>query len=104
VYGILVKLKIQDLELLNSYECGYHLKLLDVCVNSSNILQSFVYIKDNNIFKRLPSDSYMNAINSMLNDRYQKGNNNKSRKIFIRCILNNKIKLLQIWTPEKELK
>lgn len=104
VYGILVKLKIQDLELLNSYECGYHLKLLDVCVNSTNILQSFVYIKDNNIFKRLPSDSYMNAINSMLNDRYQKGNNNKSRKIFIRCILNNKIKLLQIWTPEKELK
>ena len=45
----------------------------------------------------------MNAINSMLNDRSQK-ENNKSRKIFIRSVLNNKIKLLQIWTPEKELK
>lgn len=103
VYGILVKLKVEDLELLNFYECGYHLKIIDVCLNSTNILQSFVYIKTNNIFKRLPSEAYMNAINSMLNDRYQK-ENNKSRKIFIRCVLNNKIKLLQIWTPEKELK
>ena len=103
VYGILVKLKIEDLQLLNSYECGYHLKILDVCINSNNILQSFVYIKTSNIFKRLPSEAYMNAINSMLNDRSQK-ENNKSRKIFIRCILNNKIKLLEIWTPQKELK
>ena len=103
VYGILVKLKIEDLQLLNSYECGYHLKILDVYINSNNILQSFVYIKTNNIFKRLPSEAYMNAINSMLNDRSQK-ENNKSRKIFIRCILNNKIKLLEIWTPQKELK
>lgn len=103
VYGILVKLKVEDLELLNSYECGYHLKILDVFVNSNNTLQSFVYIKDNNIFKRLPSEAYMDAINSMLNDRSKK-ENNKSRKIFIRSIVNNKIKLLQIWTPQKELK
>jgi hypothetical protein len=103
VYGILVKLKVEDFELLNSYECGYHLKILDVCINSTNIVQSFVYIKTNNIFKKMPSDSYMNAINSMLNDRSQEGNN-KSRKIFIRCVLDNKIKLLQIWTHQKELK
>jgi hypothetical protein len=103
VYGILVKLKVEDLELLNSYECGYHLKILDVFVNSNNIIQSFVYIKTNNKFKRLPSEAYMNAINSMLNDRSKK-ENNKSRKIFIRSVVNNKIKLLQIWTPQKELK
>lgn len=103
VYGILVKLKVEDFELLKSYERGYHLKILDVCVNSTNIVQSFIYIKTNNIFKELPSEAYMNAINSMLNDRSQK-ENNKFRKIFIRCVLNNKIKLLQIWTPQKELK
>jgi len=103
VYGILVKLKIENLELLNSYECGYHLKILDVFVNSNNIIQSFVYIKTNNKFKRLPSEAYMNAINSMLNDRSKK-ENNKSRKIFIRSVVNNKIKLLQIWTSQKELK
>ena len=98
VYGILVKLKFEDLELLNSYESGYHLKIIDVCVNSNNIVKSFVYVKNNNKFKRLPSEAYMNAINSMLNDRSQK-ENNKSRKNFIRSVVNNKIKLLQIWTP-----
>lgn len=101
VYGILVKLKLEELELLNSYESGYHLKLIDVSVNN-NIYKSFVYVKNNNIFKKLPSDSYMNAINNMLNDRSKK-ENNKSRKIFIRSVVNNKIKLLQIWTPEKNL-
>jgi hypothetical protein len=38
----------------------------------------------------------------MLNDIYQK-ENNKSRKFFIRSVVNNKIKLLQIMTPEKNL-
>jgi len=101
VYGILVKLKLEELEILNSYECGYHLKILDVSTKN-NIFQSFVYVKDNNKFKKLPSEEYMNGINSMLNDRSKK-KNNKFRKIFIRYVVNNKIKLLQIWTPEKNL-
>jgi hypothetical protein len=47
---------------------------------------AYVYIKDNIIFKALPSIKYLEAINSMLNDRYPELSSNSNRTIIVRII------------------
>lgn len=94
VYGILVKIKMEDLEKLNHYEKGYHLEVKDVNIKN-NVIKSFVYVKNNMKFNKLPSDDYMIAINNMLNDR---NNNTINRKIIIRGIIDKKVKIIKIWS------
>lgn len=94
VYGIVVKIKRQDLEKMNKYEVGYHLEIKDVYFNNS-FHKTYVYIKDNNKFCIIPSSSYINAINKMLNEREKTDN----RKILIRKLSSdNKIILLGYWS------
>ena len=102
VYGIVVKLTLEQLEKLNIFEKGYHLEIKDIIIYEKNIIQtsvkSFIYIKDNTKFRKFPSNSYMNAINIMLNDV----SNKNTRKIFIRVVKNNKIKTIALWYSNNE--
>lgn len=102
VYGIVVKLTLEQLEKLNIFEKGYHLEIKDIIIYEKNTIQnivkSFIYIKDNTKFRKFPSDSYMNAINIMLNDV----SNKNTRKIFIRVVKNNKIKTIALWYSNNE--
>lgn len=94
VYGILVKVNIEDLEKISKFEKGYHLEIKDVNIEKKKSIKSFFFIKDDIKFNNIPSNEYMIAINDMLNDR---NNNIKNRKIFIRGIIDNKIKIINIW-------
>ena len=92
VYGIVVNLNQDQINQLSSYESGYTLEEKDVIINKK-IEKCFVYIKNKNVFKNIPDESYLKAINHMLNDL----NIINNRKIPIRCIHNKKIKLLGYW-------
>jgi hypothetical protein len=93
IYGILININIEDLEKISKFEKGYHLEIKDVSVEDI-IIKSFVFIKNDIKFNELPSKEYMLAINDMLNDR---NNEIKDRKILIRSIIDNKIKIISIW-------
>lgn len=92
VYGIIINLNQEQINQLNNHELGYTLEERDVIINKK-IEKCFVYIKNKNIFKNIPAESYLVAINNMLNQI----NYNNNRNIPIRCIQNKKIKLLGYW-------
>ena len=92
VHGIIVNLSLEQINQLNTYEKGYTLEEKNVIINKK-IEKCFVYVKNNNVFKKIPSESYLIAINNMLNEITHKN----QRKINIRCIINNKLKLIGYW-------
>jgi len=101
VYGIAIELSNDELNELNKFEYGYSLEIKKIMINKGDTgneeeIDCYVYIKKNNEFNLFPSESYLNAINIMLNNRIYK----KNRKIMIRVIKNNKIVLLGFWTHE----
>jgi hypothetical protein len=105
VYGITVKLTNKQLEELDNFEKGYSKKIVKVYFeNDKNYYDTYVYIKDNITFSALPSITYLDAINSMLNNRYpdhdHKSSNNSYRKIMIRVYKNKNIVVLGNWTKE----
>lgn len=93
VYGIAIEINDDELNKLNEFEFGYCLEIKKIIIEEEEI-DCYVYIKKNNKFNLLPSESYLNAINIMLNNRIYK----KNRKIMIRIIKNNKLVLLGFWT------
>lgn len=92
VYGIIVDLSKEELNILNFFEKGYHLEKINVIINN-NEKECYVYIKNNNLFIDMPSEEYMLAINKMLNERKYKSN----RKISIKGLVDNKIVTLGYW-------
>ncbi len=98
LYGIAVELTELQLNLLDTYESGYERRIIK-CVVENEEYQCHVYIKKNNQFKSFPSDDYLRAINTMLNDR----ENNEDRKIFIRGVIKNKIINFGFWTKKDGL-
>jgi len=104
VYGITVRLTIKQLEELDNFENGYSKKMIQVYFeNDKKYYDTYVYIKDNIIFKSFPSNTYLEAINSMLNDRYPKSLKNTNRKIIIRIIKNKDLMNLSKDSEDKEL-
>jgi hypothetical protein len=97
IYGIIVYLTLEDIEKLNNFEKGYHLEkkkaILQKKLKNTEI-NIITYVKDNNNFCFMPSIEYLFAINQMLNDR---NNTIKNRIIFIRAIINNKLKIIGKW-------
>lgn len=91
VFGILVEIPNKKLTILDSYEGGYYQK--EISVNNE---KAIVYIKINNEFKILPSNKYLEAINSMLDNR---GYDNE-RVIMVRALINDKIKTLGKWSKK----
>ena len=96
VYGIAVTLNDHQLQKLNKFEKGYSLIQKDIVIKNK-VINAFVYVKDKIEFSKLPSDSYMNAINDMLNDR----GFNDNRTILIRSVINNKVKIIYKWNKSK---
>jgi hypothetical protein len=96
VYGIAVTLNDDQLEKLNKFEKGYSLVQKDIIIKNK-VVNAFLFIKDNIEFSKLPSNSYMNAINNMLNDRGFDDN----RTILVRAVINNKVKLIYKWNKNK---
>lgn len=95
VFGILVEIPNKKLTILGSYEGGYYQK--EIYVNTGkNTEKAIVYIKINNEFKILPSNKYLEAINSMLDNR---GYDNE-RVIMVRALINDKIKTLGKWSKK----
>ena len=95
VYGIAIDINENELIELNKFESGYFLEIKKIIIDDTEI-DCYVYIKKNNKFNLLPSESYLEAINKMLNNRMCK----KNRKIMINVIKNNELTLLGFWTTE----
>ncbi len=78
VYGIIVKIKYSELEILDKYETGYNRMILPVyCLDNDQKINCYLYIKNDsrNLNNKLPSIEYLNSIRIMLNNRrlYNKG-------------------------------
>ncbi len=104
VYGIVLKLTNSQLAKLDTYEGGYtREKIKIVCqsvMGKERIIEGFVYIKNETVFKYLPSQAYMENIRIMLDERRM----SHSQKITIRCIKDGIIKSIAIWDPEYGIK
>jgi hypothetical protein len=104
VYGIVLKLTNSQLAKLDTYEGGYtREKIKIVCqsiMGKERVIEGYVYIKNESTFKYLPSQSYMESIRSMLDERRM----SHSQKITIRCIKDGIIKSIGIWEPEYGIK
>jgi hypothetical protein len=99
IYGIIVKLNEKQIIELDKFEKGYTRKIMEVFIENKKIYCNVnVYIKNDITFNGFPSIKYLEAINSMLNNRYDNSNNN--RKIMIRVFQNNKIVTPRYWTKE----
>ena len=99
VYGIAVTLNDIELQKLIEFEKGYSLIQKDIIIKNK-VVNAFVFVKDKIKFSKSPSDSYMNAINDMLNDR----GFNDNRTILIRAVINNKVKIIYKWNKNNNLK
>ena len=95
VYGILVEIDNEKLKILDSYEGGYYQEKIIVNTAKENV-KAIVYIKKNNDFCEYPSTNYLEAINTMLDDR----GITKDRVILIKGIINKKLKTLGKWTKD----
>lgn len=99
VYGIAIEINEDEINKLNNFEGGYSLEIKKIMIDEGDKkdkeeIDCYVYIKKKNEFNLFPSESYLNAINKMLNNRIHK----KNRKIMIRVIKNNNLVLLGFWT------
>ncbi len=99
VYGILVKLTLEEIEKMDKFEGGYERKIMNVIKQLENeleeIIESFVYVKKNQIFEYLPSNQYLFAIRKMLDERKMEGKNKEN--IIIYGLNDNEIKKIGIW-------
>ena len=64
--------------------------------NGKNTEKAIVYIKINNEFKTLPSNNYLEAINTMLDNRGY----DDDRVIMVRAVINDNIKTLGKWSKK----
>ena len=95
VFGILVEIPNKKLKILDSYEGGYYQKEI-IVNNGKNTEKAIVYIKINNEFKTLPSNNYLEAINTMLDNRGY----DDDRVIMVRAVINDNIKTLGKWSKK----
>ena len=104
VYGIVMKLTNVQLAKLDTYEGGYTREKININVQSimgkERVVEGYVYIKNENNFMYLPSQAYMEAIRSMLDERRM----SHTQKIAIRCLKDGIIKSVGIWDPEYGIK
>ncbi len=104
VYGIVLKLTNSQLAKLDTYESGYTREKINIVCQSimgkERVIEGFVYIKNDITFNYLPSQSYMESIRSMLDQRQM----NHTEKIKIRCVKDGIIKDIGIWDPEYGIK
>ncbi len=102
VYGILVKLSLEEIEKLDKFEGGYERKKINIIKQLDNnleeIVESYVYIKNNQKFEFLPSNQYLQAIRNMLDER--KNDNNNKENINIYGLKENEIKKIGIWNKK----
>ncbi len=78
VYGIIVKMKYSELEILDQYENGYSKIILPIyCLNNYKNINCNIYVKKSskNIDKKLPSIHYLESIRKMLDNRRLYNNN-----------------------------
>jgi gamma-glutamylcyclotransferase len=68
VMGSVFYLNKEQLEILDSWEGGYHRAMKQVVLSDGSKIMSFVYIKDDPSFTYLPSVSYLKAIRRMLHE------------------------------------
>ncbi len=69
-------------------------------MGKERIVEGFVYIKNESTFTYLPSQTYMESIRKMLDERRM----NHTQKITIRCIKDGVIKSIALWEPEYGIK
>lgn len=104
VYGIVMKLTNIQLSKLDSYEGGYTREKINIIIQSimgkEQVVEGFVYIKNECNFSHLPSQAYMEAIRNMLDERRM----SHTQKISIRCVKDGIIKSVGIWDPEYGIK
>lgn len=104
VYGIVLKLTTSQLAKLDSYEGGYTREKININVQSimgkEQVVEGYVYIKNEHKFTHLPSQSYMESIRNMLDERRL----SHTQNIVIRCIKDGIIKSIGIWEPEYGIK
>ena len=101
VYGSLVKVSKNELEILDGFEKGYTRvrKTLTIQDDNNNrtTVQAFVYVKNDVSFEVLPSIKYLQAISDMLSETDRK----HKEKIMIRTInkKTDRSTILGHWTP-----
>ncbi len=110
VYGIVVKITYDELDLLKSYHKNYSLKNIRIEYTSSHVKSTMIVKEDSKILLKyidsdlllpyvficddyinndriLPSEIYISEIRKMLNDR-KKIENTSFKKIMILCVTN----------------
>lgn len=102
VYGIVVKLKEEELLKLDEFEGGYVRIILDgkmqnFELNKIKTLQFNVYVKTKFEFKEFPSIDYLNAINNMILDRHI-DKKYDDKKILIKGIIKNNLINMGYWS------
>lgn len=112
LYGIIVKMKYSELEILDKYENGYNRVTLPVyCLDNHTKINCYIYVKNSslNIYNKLPSIEYLNLIRKMLDNRrlynkyllYIPLNIYVYDKSYINDDNDDPYKLIQIWSRNK---
>ncbi len=101
VYGIIVKITYDELDLLESYHKNYDLHVIDVSLSYSmlpdvskegilenRIKRSYVFIHKNEVNEKeiQPSETYLQSIRNMLNDRKKINPSIITKPIKISCV------------------
>jgi gamma-glutamylcyclotransferase (GGCT)/AIG2-like uncharacterized protein YtfP len=96
VYGSVVELTEKQLKKLDRYEGGYTRTSIDVYAGrGSPAGKCFVYIKDNHTFVSPPSDAYLKAIRTMLDETKSGAKTNININVVIKdCKVGEKIKTI----------
>ena len=103
-YGILIQLTETDLLKLDEFEKGYERIKMRVHNQISDklteLVESDVYYKENLTFQYLPSNDYLMAIYTMLQERI----GNHKENIIIRGLVNGEIKEIGLWNRNYGIK
>lgn len=98
VYGTLTALNETELGMLDRYETGYTRHRMTVYTGNNGTSQAVVYVKNNPMFTTMPSEAYMRAIRTMLDETQRRHKN----KILIHGVMkDNSIKKMGTWSHKK---
>ena len=104
VYGILITLTNEQLDIIDRHQKGYRREKIIATIEGSKKItteiESYTYFKNNIQFSHMPSNEYLNSIDSMLQQRI----GYKQNQIIIRGIVKNRLKGIGIWNKESGFK
>lgn len=96
IYGIACELNEEEMQKLDTFENGYTRTKTVICLENDREVYAYIYVKKNNTFSYFPSETYLEAISKMLDDR----SGYKDHCLRIRGLVNGKIINFGFWSKE----